>query len=192
MEDCFSVYCIHCSKDLSGGDLVTGLHVNSLHLCIKGEVVSVLDKDTLVIAREDGYLADGAVEDGLDLCVRGDGYGDSVIVRKLQVLVNCVVLLAELGHYRAFGRPGQFAAVGDELFCKSVVYRRGGSLGCALDGRGYGLLDFGLQSLGLFLFLVAGTLVIISKSISLKYVFFIADTIAPAKLFELNLTPLNL
>ena len=136
----------------------------------------MLDQDALVVAGDDDHLRDGAVEDRMGLGAAGDGEGDAVVERQLDVLVHRVVVLAVGLDDRALDRPGQAALVGGEVLGQGFVHGGGGGLpalgrrlapGLGLRG---GLADDGrdLAVQGLHLAVLLAELVLVLPAVLLE------------------------
>ena len=89
---------------------------------VEGVVSSVLYEDALAVARHHKHLLHRSVEDALDGGVAGGGYVYTVVGGQLDVLVDRVIVVAELAGDNSLDRPRQLALVIFEAAGQSVVY----------------------------------------------------------------------
>ena len=101
---------------------VTGLDVDSLEFAVECEVLAVLDKHALVIARHDQYLLDNSVKHGARCAAGGGRDVDAVVVGHFEVLEDGMVVLPEFLDDHSLYRPRQPAFVVSELGGEGVVH----------------------------------------------------------------------
>ena len=112
----------------------------------------MLDHDALIVARHHHNLLHNSIKYGLDLCILSEGDIESVVRRKLKILIYRVIVLSEMIDHRTVRRPWQLALVLGELRIEFRVHDR---LILAFAGRLHGSSDysfyFTIQSINLFL-----------------------------------------
>ena len=80
-------------------------------------------KHALVVSRHHKHLADNPLEYRLHLGSLRYGNVDSIIRRKLEVLIDRMILLSKLTDYRSFCRPWKLALVLDKVFRELIIHR---------------------------------------------------------------------
>ena len=87
MELSLTVYGVNCTQGLTCLYLVACLYRNTSQLAVECEMISMLEKHALIVARHDDDLFNNTIKYGLDLRALGQSYIYTVIRREFKVLI---------------------------------------------------------------------------------------------------------